>query len=65
MITGMPRIAIAVHDFDATVATFRDQLGMPVLDISESSVKSLGAKLAMCVPAGRVYLAGRIRDAGR
>ena len=52
MITGMPRIAIAVHDFDATVATFRDQLGMPVLDISESSVKSLGAKLAMCVPAG-------------
>lgn len=52
MITGMPRIAIAVRDFDATVATFRDKLGMPVLDISENSVQSLGAKLAMCVPEG-------------
>ncbi len=52
MITGMPRIAIAVRDFDATVATFRDRLGMPVIDISESSVESLGAKLAMCVPEG-------------
>ncbi|MEJ2130171.1 MAG: VOC family protein [Gammaproteobacteria bacterium] len=52
MITGMPRIAIAVHDFDATVATFRDRLAMPVLDISENSVPSLGAKLAMCVPEG-------------
>ena len=52
MITGMPRIAIAVRDFPATVATFRDKLGMPVIDMSESSVASLGAKLAMCVPEG-------------
>lgn len=52
MITGMPRIAIAVRDFPTTVATFRDKLGMPVNDMSESSVESLGAKLAMCVPEG-------------
>ncbi len=52
MITGMPRIAIAVHDFDACVATFRDKLGMPVIDVSDTSVENLGAKLAMCVPAG-------------
>ncbi len=52
MITAMPRIAIAVRDFSATVTTFRDKLGMPVLDMSESSVESLGARLAMCVPKG-------------
>ena len=52
MITGMPRIAIAVKDFDKIITTFRDQFGMPVLDISDSSVDSLGAKLAMCVPQG-------------
>jgi catechol 2,3-dioxygenase-like lactoylglutathione lyase family enzyme len=52
MITGMPRIAIAVNDFSRTVATFREQLGMPVVDISETTVQSLGAKLAMCVPEG-------------
>ncbi|HIG44038.1 MAG: VOC family protein [bacterium] len=52
MITGMPRIAIAVHDFGATVELFRDKLGMPVIDMSDSSVQNLGAKLAMCTPAG-------------
>ena len=52
MITGMPRIAIAVRDLPATVATFRDKLGMPVIDMSEGSVESLGARLAMCVPEG-------------
>ena len=52
MITGMPRIAIAVRDFDKIVTTFRDQFGMPVIDISDTSVESLGAKLAMCVPEG-------------
>lgn len=52
MITGMPRIAIAVNDFDKIITTFRDQFGMPVIDISDSSVDSLGAKLAMCVPPG-------------
>ena len=52
MITGMPRIAIAVHDFSNTVATFRDKFGMPVMDLSGTSVDDLGAKLAMCVPTG-------------
>jgi catechol 2,3-dioxygenase-like lactoylglutathione lyase family enzyme len=52
MITGMPRIAIAARDFDACVGVFRDTLGMPVRDLSQGSVESLGAKLAMCVPEG-------------
>lgn len=52
MITGMPRIAIAVHDFAQSVATFREKLGMPVADVSESSMKDLGASLAICVPTG-------------
>lgn len=52
MITGMPRIAIAVDDFPSVVSTFREKLGMPVIDISAGSVDSLGAKLAMCVPVG-------------
>lgn len=52
MITGMPRIAIAVHDFPRTVALFREKMGMPVNDLSESTLESLGARLAMCVPSG-------------
>ena len=52
MITGMPRIAIAVRDFPTCVARFRETLGMPVVDVSENSVKDLGASLAICVPKG-------------
>ena len=52
MITAMPRIAIAMHDFSKCLATFRDVLGMPVVDLSESSIASLGAKVAMCAPEG-------------
>jgi catechol 2,3-dioxygenase-like lactoylglutathione lyase family enzyme len=52
MIIGMPRIAIAVHDFAASIDTFREKLGMPVVDVSESTVKDLGASLAMCIPEG-------------
>lgn len=52
MITGMPRIAIAVRDFPQAVSTFREKLGMPVVDLSASSVAGLGARLAMCVPEG-------------
>lgn len=52
MITGMPRIAIATRDFDAIVRTFRDRLGVPVVDLSEETVPSLGARIAMCVPEG-------------
>ncbi len=52
MITSMPRIAVAARDFEAMVASFRDGLGLPVVDLSARSGKSLGAKLAMCVPPG-------------
>lgn len=52
MITAMPRIAIAVTDFNEAVTTFERTFGLPVIDISENSVESLGAKLAMCVPKG-------------
>ncbi|MEN9316059.1 MAG: hypothetical protein RIS35_2452 [Pseudomonadota bacterium] len=52
MITGMPRIAIAATDFDALVDTFRNRLGMPVVDLSDQTVRGLGARIAMCVPEG-------------
>ncbi|MDP6377099.1 MAG: VOC family protein [Pseudomonadales bacterium] len=52
MITGMPRVAIAVHDFDNILETFQQTLGLPAIDMSPGSVESLGAKLAMCVPEG-------------
>jgi len=52
VITGMPRIAIAVRDFSRAVDTFGDKLGMPVVDLSANSVPGLGASLAMCVPEG-------------
>ena len=52
MITAMPRIAIALNDFEAAVETFRDQLGLPVVNLAPGSVESLGAKLAMCMPEG-------------
>lgn len=52
MITAMPRIAIAMHDFDAAVTTFRDVFGMPVVNLSDQTVPTLGAHVGMCVPAG-------------
>ncbi|OUS18472.1 hypothetical protein A9Q88_00265 [Gammaproteobacteria bacterium 50_400_T64] len=52
MITGMPRIAIAVHDYPAVVNLFRDKFGMPVIDLSKSSASEYGAALGMCVPEG-------------
>jgi catechol 2,3-dioxygenase-like lactoylglutathione lyase family enzyme len=52
VITSMPRIAIATRDFAGIVGTFRDALGMPVVDLSAGTAASLGAKLAMCVPRG-------------
>jgi len=56
MITGMPRIAIAVRDFASAVALFRGELGMPVLDVSRASVPSLGASIAMCMPEGGSHI---------
>ena len=52
MISALPRIAIATNDFDGALETFRNRLGMPIIDLSEKSVEGLGARLAMCVPAG-------------
>ncbi len=52
MITALPRIAIAMTDFDAAVRTFRDVFGLPVLDFSERTVPSLGAHVGMCQPTG-------------
>jgi len=52
VITAMPRIAIAVHDFAAAVATFRDAFGMPVLDFSDRTAADLGAHVGMCMPPG-------------
>lgn len=52
MITGMPRIAIAVHDYPAIVSLFRDKFAMPVIDLSKMSSKDYGAALGMCVPEG-------------
>lgn len=52
MITALPRVAIAVADYDAAVATFRDIFGMPVLDFSGETVPGLGAHVGMCMPPG-------------
>lgn len=52
MITALPRIAIAARDFGDLLCTFRDVLGMPVVDLSGWSTAELGARLAMCVPPG-------------
>ncbi len=51
MITGMPRIAIAVHDMDKAISVFHDTFGMPVEE-SPASVQSLGVRIAMCTPPG-------------
>ncbi len=52
MITAMPRIAIVTRDFDLAITTFRDVLGMPVLDFSDRTTPELGARVAMCMPEG-------------
>ena len=52
MITAMPRIAIVMRDFDLAIATFRDVLGMPVIDFSDRTAPDLGARVAMCMPEG-------------
>ena len=49
MITGMPRIAIAVRDLDVAADTFRDAFAMPVTEVA-GVVESLGVRIAMCTP---------------
>lgn len=51
MITGMPRIAIAVHDLDKAMTFFGETFGMPVHE-SPASATSLGVRIAMCAPHG-------------
>ncbi|MFV0259080.1 MAG: VOC family protein [Acidimicrobiales bacterium] len=52
MITAMPRVAIAVTDYDEALETFRTGFGMPVRDLSDQTVPELGAHVGMCVPLG-------------
>ncbi len=52
MISAMPRIAVAVHDFESALSSFRNDMGMPVTDMSERTLPSLGARVAMCQPDG-------------
>lgn len=52
MITAMPRIAIAVHDYEKAVDTFRNVFGLPVFDFSDATVPDLGAHVGMCAPEG-------------
>jgi len=52
MITSMPRIAIAVNNFEQALMTFKDEMGMHVLDFSPETVPSLGAHVGMCQPVG-------------
>lgn len=52
MITSMPRIAIAVSDFEQAMTTFKNQMGMHVVDFSPETVPSLGAHVGMCQPVG-------------
>ena len=55
MITGMPRIAVAVRDMDRAIATFRDVLGMPVYEFDWVR-RSLGIRMSLCVPAGGSHI---------
>jgi catechol 2,3-dioxygenase-like lactoylglutathione lyase family enzyme len=55
MITAMPRIAVAVHDMDRALETFRDGLGMPVHEFDWVR-KALGIRMALCVPPGGSHI---------
>jgi catechol 2,3-dioxygenase-like lactoylglutathione lyase family enzyme len=55
MITGMPRIAVAVRDMDRAMVTFRDVLGMPVYEFDWVR-RSLGIRMSLCVPAGGSHI---------
>ncbi len=52
MITALPRIAIAMADYEGAVDMFRTTFGLPVLDFSPDTVPSLGAHVGMCMPPG-------------
>ena len=52
MITSMPRIAIAVQNYEQAVTVFRDVFCHPVADMSDRTVPDLGAHVGMSVPIG-------------
>jgi catechol 2,3-dioxygenase-like lactoylglutathione lyase family enzyme len=52
VITAMPRIAIAMRDYDAALTTFRERFGLPVVDFSDRTVPDLGTHVGMCMPEG-------------
>ena len=54
MITGLPRIAIAMTaaEYGVAVDTFRTVFGMHVNDMSDRTVPDLGAHVGMCQPLG-------------
>jgi hypothetical protein len=54
MITGLPRIAIAMTaaEYLVAVETFRTVFGMHVNDMSDRTVPELGAHVGMCQPLG-------------
>ena len=54
MISAMPRIAIATttEGFGPAIELFRDAFAMPVTDLTDSTVASLGAHVGMCQPVG-------------
>lgn len=54
MITGLPRIALAMSadEFHEAIACFGDVFEMHVDDFSHFTVTDLGAHVAMCQPAG-------------
>jgi catechol 2,3-dioxygenase-like lactoylglutathione lyase family enzyme len=55
MITGLPRIAIAVRDMDRAISTFGDGLGMPVCEFGGLD-ESLGIRMALCTPPGGSHI---------
>ena len=46
MITGMPRVAIAIRDMDEAIRVFRDSLGLGVAEMP-GVIESLGIRVAM------------------
>ena len=62
MITAMPRIAIAVRDFESAVAMFRETFGMPVNDFSDMTVPELGEVWIVGRPSSTAEGAGPAGD---
>src|ERR1051325_792147 len=55
MITGLPRVAIAVRDMDRAIRRFRDPFAMRVHEFTWAR-NELGARMALCAPAGGSHI---------